>query len=159
MRKTVLTLIAASTAIAGIPALAQSPRSIAAPPPPPPPATSMQPPKAAPDMQSVLDALASLGGKPIETLTPAEARMQPSAADGAKAAMRKKGMSTAPDSSVTTRDLPYGSDPKQFARIYKPAGAPAGGKPMPVIVYYHGGGWSLPTSTPTMPHRGPCRRR
>ncbi|RYE98466.1 MAG: GDSL family lipase, partial [Oxalobacteraceae bacterium] len=48
MRKTVLTLIAASTAIAGIPALAQSPRSIAAPPPPPPPATSMQPPKAAP---------------------------------------------------------------------------------------------------------------
>jgi acetyl esterase/lipase len=143
LRKTVLTLIAASTAIAGIPALAQSPRSIAAPPPPPPPATSMQPPKAAPDMQSVLDALASLGGKPIETLTPAEARMQPSAADGAKAAMRKKGMSTAPDSSVTTRDLPYGSDPKQFARIYKPAGAPAGGKPMPVIVYYHGGGWVI----------------
>src|SRR6478735_12676263 len=120
-------LIAASTAIAGVPALAQSARSITAPPPPPPPpATAIQPPKAAPDMQSVLDALASLGGKPIETLTPAEARMQPSAADGAKAAMAKKGLSTAPDTSVTTQDLPYGADPRQFARIYKPAAASAG---------------------------------
>lgn len=94
-------------------------------------------------MQSVLDALASLGGKPIETLTPAEARMQPSAADGARAAMQNKGMSTAPDPAVMTRDLPYGSDPKQFVRIYKPANAPAGGKPMPVVVYYHGGGWVI----------------
>ena len=124
-------------------ALAQSPRSVSAPPPPPPPASSMQPPKAAPDMQLVLDALAGLGGKPIETLTPAEARMQPSAADGAKAAMAKKGMSTAPDAAVTTQDVPYGSDPKQFARIYKPAMAPSGGKPMPVVVYYHGGGWVI----------------
>ncbi|MBW6525144.1 alpha/beta hydrolase [Sphingomonas sp. RHCKR47] len=122
---------------------AQSPRSVSAPPPPLPPATSTQPPKAAPDMQMVLDALAGLGGKPIETLTPAEARMQPSAADGAKAAMAKKGMSTTPDASVTTQDVPYGSDPKQFARIYKPANAPAGGKPMPVVVYYHGGGWVI----------------
>lgn len=36
-------------------------------------------------MQKVLDALAGLGGKPIETLTSAQARMHPSAADGAKA--------------------------------------------------------------------------
>ncbi len=129
------------TASAGV--VAQSPRSVSAPPPPPPPATSIQPPKAAPDMQMVLDAMAGLGGKPIETLTPAEARMQPSAADGAKAAMAKKGMSTAPDASVTTQDVPYGSDPKQFARIYKPANAPAGGTPMPVVVYYHGGGWVI----------------
>jgi acetyl esterase/lipase len=94
-------------------------------------------------MQMVLDALAGLGGKPVETLTPAEARMQPSAADGAKAVMAKKGMSTAPDASVTTQDVPYGNDPKQFARIYKPASAPASGKPMPVVVYYHGGGWVI----------------
>ncbi len=133
----------AALLVASAGVFAQSPRSITAPPPPPPPATSTQPPKAAPDMQMVLDALAGLGGKPIETLTPAEARMQPSAADGAKAAMAKKGMSTAPDASVTTQDVPYGSDPKQFARIYKPANAPAGGKPMPVVVYYHGGGWVI----------------
>jgi len=129
------------TASAGV--LAQSARQPSAPPPPPPPATATQPPKAAPDMQMVLDALAGLGGKPIETLTPAEARMQPSAADGAKAVMAKKGMPTTPDTAVTTKDVPYGSDPKQFARIYKPAAAPAGGAPMPVIVYYHGGGWVI----------------
>ncbi|MEA1086207.1 alpha/beta hydrolase [Sphingomonas sp. CD22] len=122
---------------------AQSAPSPSAPPPPPPPATATQPPKAAPDMQAVLDALAGLGGKPIETLTPAEARMQPSAADGAKAVMAKRGMPTTPDASVTTQDKPYGADPKQFVRIYKPANAPAGGAPLPVIVYYHGGGWVI----------------
>ena len=134
----VTALLAASAGVS-----AQSARSPAAPPPPAPPATAMQPPKAAPDMQLVLDSLVALGGKPIETLTPVEARMQPSAADGAKAAMAKKGLSTTPDASVSTQDLPYGSDSKQFARIYKPAAAPAGGAPMPVIVYYHGGGWVI----------------
>jgi acetyl esterase/lipase len=52
-----------------------------------------------------------------------------------------KGMSTAPDPSVVTMDKPYGSDPMEFARIYKPAAAT--GAPMPVIVYYHGGGWVI----------------
>ncbi len=129
------------TASAGV--FAQSARSPSAPPPAAPPASATQPPKAAPDMQKVLDALAGLGGKPIETLTPAEARMQPSAADGAKAAMAQQGLSTAPDASVTTQDVPYGSDAQQFARIYKPAAAPANGQPMPVVVYYHGGGWVI----------------
>lgn len=125
-------------------ALAQSARYANAPPPPPPAEIATQPPKAAPDMQLVLDSLAELGPKPIETLTPAQARLQPSAADGAKAAMRKKGMSTEPDPTVTTQDIPYGSDRQQFARIYKPAMA-KGGKPMPVVVYYHGGGWVIAT--------------
>ncbi|WP_334656929.1 alpha/beta hydrolase [Sphingomonas panaciterrae] len=93
-------------------------------------------------MQAVLDALARLGAKPVETLTPAQARVNPSAADAAKAVMAQRGMSTAPDPSVTTQDMPYGSDSKQFVRIYKPA-APGGPGPMPVIVYYHGGGWVI----------------
>ncbi|WP_394658831.1 alpha/beta hydrolase [uncultured Novosphingobium sp.] len=137
---TALTLAISLTGTAS----AQSQPSPAAPPPLPPPAMKTQPAKAAPDMQIVLDALVTLGGKPIERLTPAEARLQPSAADGAKAVMAKKGMSTAPDPAVTTQDVPYGSDPKQFARIYKPAAAArAGGAPMPVMVYYHGGGWVI----------------
>ena len=124
-------------------ALAQSARSPNAAPPSPPPATATQPPRAAPDMQAVLDQLTKLGAKPVETLTPAQARLNPSAADAAKAEMAAKGLSTAPDPSVTTQDMPYGSDPKQFARIYRPVGAPMGGKPMPVVVYYHGGGWVI----------------
>ena len=43
-----------------------------------------KPPKAEPHMQKVLDTLASLGGKPIETLTPEEARKQPSPADAVR---------------------------------------------------------------------------
>lgn len=123
-------------------AVAQSARSVDAPPPPPPATVSAQPPKAAPDMQAVLDQLAVLGSKPVETLTPAQARVNPSAADAAKAVMRAKGLPTTPDASVTTQDLPYGSDAQQFARIYKPAAA-AGAGPLPVVVYYHGGGWVI----------------
>ncbi len=93
------------------------------------------------DMQAVLNQLPMLGAKPIETLTPVKARIQPSAADAARAVMRQRGLSTAPDPAVTTQDLPYGSDPMQFARIYKPVAAT--GAPMPVIVYYHGGGWVI----------------
>ncbi|QCB44228.1 alpha/beta hydrolase [Sphingomonas sp. PAMC26645] len=125
-------------------AIAQSARSVDAPPPPPPAPTATQPAKAAPDMQVVLDQLAALGGKPIETLTPAVARMQPSAADGAKQVMIKHGLSATPDATVTTRDVAYGSDANQFARIYKPASL-ANAKNLPVVVYYHGGGWVIAT--------------
>lgn len=93
-------------------------------------------------MKAVLDAMMALGAKPIETLTPVKARIQPTAADAAHAVMRKQGMSTAPDPAVTTQDLPYGSDPMQYARIYKPAAASAGAS-LPVVVYYHGGGWVI----------------
>ena len=126
---------------AAAPALAQSSNSTNAPPPPRDAARPPLPPRAAADMQAVLDQYAALGAKPIETLTPVQARIQPSAADAARAVMRRRGMSTAPDPAVVTQDLPYGADPMQFARIYKPAAAPAG--PMPVIVYYHGGGFVI----------------
>lgn len=133
-------LLAANTSAL---ALAQSSPSPNAAPPAPPPAMASKPAKPAPDMQGVLDAHAALMPKPIETLTPVKARIQPSAADAAKAYMRKLGMSTAPDPAVTTQDLPYGADPMQFARVYKPAAAMPGGATMPVIVYYHGGGWVI----------------
>ena len=122
--------------------LAQSTRSLDAPPPPLPAPMAMQPASAASDMRAVLDAMRTLGAKPIETLTPAQARLQPSPADGVKAVLMKRGMSTAPDPAVVTQDMPYGNDAKQFARIYKPA-TPMGSKPMPVIVYFHGGGWVI----------------
>ena len=122
-------------------AIAQSSTSPNASPPPPTRHVATQPPVASADMQAVLDQLPRLGAKPIETLTPVKARIQPSAADAARAVMHQKGMSTAPDPAVTTQDMPYGSDPMQYARIYKPANAT--GAPMPIIVYYHGGGWVI----------------
>lgn len=124
-------------------ASAQSAMSPNAPPPASPPVTAMKPAAAAPDMQTVLDAHEALGAKPIETLTPTKARLQPSAADAAKMVMRQRDMSTAPDQAVTTKDVPYGADPMQFARIYTPAATMGAGTPMPIVVYYHGGGWVI----------------
>lgn len=124
-------------------AFAQSAMSPNAPPPPVEALAATPPAKAAADMQAVLDALASLGGKPIETLTPAKARIQPSPADAVKMVKRQKGISTAPDTAVMTKDVAYGADPMQFARIYTPTAGAGAGAALPVIVYYHGGGWVI----------------
>lgn len=106
-------------------------------------ATAPAPAMAQPDsqMQAVLDQLAALDPKPLETLTAAEARKQPSAADAVKALLKKQGKSTAPDPAVKTVDRtipgPGGAIP---VRVYTPV---AGTGPFPVIVYYHGGGWVI----------------
>jgi acetyl esterase/lipase len=95
--------------------------------------------KADADMQAVLDKLASLGGKPIETLSPQEARKQPTPTDAVKAVMADKGLTA--DTTVTTKDVTYPAGAgSQKARIYTPAGA-AG--PLPVVLYIHGGGWVI----------------
>ncbi len=98
-------------------------------------------PTASPEMQNVLDKLASLGGKPIETLDPAEARKQPTPADAVKAVMKERGMSTAADPAVTTKDITYPAGAGiQKARVYIPAAAKG---PLPVVLYIHGGGWVI----------------
>ena len=125
----------------GSAAVAQSPMSASAKPPAFPPSTAPMP-TPAPDMQAVLDAQASLKPKPIETLTPAVARRQPSPTDGVMKVMKAQGMPTVPDSSVTTTPKSYGSDSMQKAWIYRPAAARGTG-PLPVVVYYHGGGWVI----------------
>jgi acetyl esterase len=63
------------------------------------------PPKADKHMQKVLDALASLGGKPIETLSPEEARKQPTPADAVKKVLSESGKSTTPEAGVTVSDM------------------------------------------------------
>jgi acetyl esterase/lipase len=91
------------------------------------------------DMQAVLDKLASLGGKPIETLSPEEARKQPTPTDAVKALMTEKGLT--PDMTVTTKDMTYpGAGGAQKARVYTPPGATG---PLPVVLYIHGGGWVI----------------
>ena len=99
------------------------------------------PAKADSQMQSVLDELGSLGGKPIEALAPAEARKQPTPTDAVKSLLRKQGRSVAPEPGVTAvdRTIP-GAAGRIAARVYTPA---AGAAPFPVIVYYHGGGWVI----------------
>lgn len=96
------------------------------------------------DMTKVLDELAKLGGKPIETLTPAEARKQPSPVDAMNAVLKEEGKSTAPEevAKVENRTIKAGSASLPV-RIYTPKDAKA---PYPVIVYFHGGGFVIATN-------------
>ena len=103
-------------------------------------ATPVQAPKADAHMQKVLDALASLGGKPIETLTPEEARKQPTPADAVKKVLADEKKPVTPEPGVTVKDMtvkgPNGDFP---VHIYTPEGK----GPFPVMVYYHGGGFVI----------------
>ena len=100
--------------------------------PPPPPLDH--------EMQAVLDALAGLHPKPIETLTPAEARLQPGLADGARLVMQRQAIDPRDPRGVRVKDitLPGGLP----ARLYFPAPMNRH-EPLPVVIYYHGGGFVL----------------
>ena len=98
------------------------------------------PPKADPQMQAVLDQHAALGPKPLEKLSPAEARTQPSPADAVMALLKKQGKSTAPEpvAKVDTRTVAAAGG-QVPVRVYWPSGT----GPFPVIFYIHGGGWVI----------------
>ncbi|WP_458095154.1 alpha/beta hydrolase fold domain-containing protein [Roseomonas sp. WA12] len=111
------------------------------------PATTAQPATApaspAADMAAVLQTLTALGAKPFETLSPSEARRQPSPADAVKRVMSDRGIQLPPAvAAVQTRDLQVDGAVGQLpARLYTPGNRPAGAAALPLIVYWHGGGW------------------
>lgn len=97
------------------------------------------------DMLVVLKKLGELGAKPIESRSVEEARAQPTPADAVKAVLKDEGkdpMAVMAAMKVSKKDMTYpiagGTEP---IRIYTPEGA--GSAPLPVIVYYHGGGWVI----------------
>src|ERR1700704_377332 len=64
-----------------------------------------------PEMKDLLIAWAALGGKPIETLTPTAARLQPTMADAVNAVLKKRGGDTdpaklAPDITTVDATIP-----------------------------------------------------
>lgn len=99
------------------------------------------------DMAQVLQALQKLGGKPIETLSAEEARQQPSPADAVKALLKEQGkdpQALAAQMRVSKKDITYsGPSGDMPARVYTPEGAASNGRNLPVVVYYHGGGWVI----------------
>lgn len=102
---------------------------------------------AAPDaqMQAVLDRLAALKPLPIETLSAGEARYQPAFVDALKNQIQKmqngKYPQPEPVGKVVDTSIPNGAAAIPI-RVYTPPTA-NGGKPLPIIVYYHGGGWVI----------------
>lgn len=92
------------------------------------------------EMAVVMEKLASLGGKPIETLDAKEARLQPTPADAVMAVMQEHGMAMPPVLCDTAgQDIPV-SKGTTHVRVYTPR---QGTAPFPMIVYYHGGGWVI----------------
>ena len=126
----------------GMPALLSACANTSAPPTGPADPSGL----ADPEMRALLESLASLNPKPVETLSPLEARLQPGLGDAVKNLLRQTGKSTDPRPLPLVRDIsipgPGGALP---ARVYSSAQIPErrGQKPLPLIVYFHGGGWVL----------------
>lgn len=93
-----------------------------------------------PEMAVVIEKLASLGGKPIETLDAAEARKQPTATDAVMGVMKDYGIVMPnPLCDTVGKQIPV-TGGTTHVRIYTPKHGKA---PFPVIVYYHGGGFVI----------------
>jgi acetyl esterase len=86
-----------------------------------------------PQIQRVLEITATLNLKPIEAMTPVEARVQ------MEEIARSRKAETLPVARVENRTIPgpAGDIP---VRIYWPNAAGTAASPLPAIVYYHGGG-------------------
>lgn len=98
-------------------------------------------PSITPQMQVVLEKLASYQAKPIPQLPPKEARMNPTPTMAVMAVMKDYNIPM-PEPKVDTSGLqiPVGGGQSIHARVYTPK---TGSAPFPVIVYYHGGGWVI----------------
>jgi len=97
-------------------------------------------------MDDLLGALAGLNGKPIADLSPEEARGQPGMADAVEAwSMENLGEATPEEVGEISEATYMGAGGELPVRVYMPlpesAGAPTGG--LPVLVYWHGGGFVL----------------
>jgi acetyl esterase/lipase len=106
--------------------------------------------RADPEMRALLEAFASLNPKPIETLSPAEARRQPALSDAVKVRQRQLGLRTDPRPIPQVRNIEIpgaeGAASPLKARVYVPQPEPPRGQPLPrlpMIVYYHGGGFVI----------------
>ncbi len=106
------------------------------------------------DMHELAKAFNELEPKAIEKLTPAEARQQPTIADAVKHLLQKEGRPSAPETlvpGVTRREESVQTAGGALrALVYTPgADAASGTVPpgtaaaLPVIVYFHGGGWVI----------------
>lgn len=94
------------------------------------------------DNQAVLDALTMrLAVRPYHTLSPAEARNQPAFSDGVQEVMRQQGRPLTPPPGVSVRQTQVQGGAGMIpAMVYTPDGVTG---PLPVIVYFHGGGWVI----------------
>ena len=95
------------------------------------------------DMKHVLDKWRGMHPKPLETLSPEAARRQPSPIDAAQEMAKASHVPLVP-TAVAVKELTFrgpAGDPLKI-KVFTPGGA-TDGKPLPVVVFYHGGGFVL----------------
>ncbi|MCX8254969.1 Lipase [Beijerinckiaceae bacterium RH AL1] len=100
------------------------------------------------DMKHVLDRWRDLKPKPLEELSPEDARRQPTPIEAAASLLKDQGKSL--DSyKIATKVITFpGPDGDLKATLYTPQGD-ADGKPRPVVLFYHGGGFVLENGAST----------
>ncbi|CCH00863.1 alpha/beta hydrolase domain-containing protein [Fibrella aestuarina BUZ 2] len=98
-------------------------------------------PTITPQMLAVIEELGRLAPTPLESLPPQQARQQPSFKDAVNSLLDKNNIPR-PTANVTISERTItGADGAAIrAVIYTPRNATG---PLPVIVYYHGGGWVI----------------
>lgn len=94
-----------------------------------------------PQMQEVLAALDSFNAPPVETVTPEIARNLPSFANAVQKVLADRGQPAVEAVGGIEHRLIPGPAGDLLVRLYRPSGAEAG--PLPVIVYFHGGGFVI----------------
>lgn len=92
-----------------------------------------------PEMQAVIEKLASYDDKPIPELTPQEARKNHTPTDAVMDLIKENNIQIPPSTVDTAgREIPVKGG-NIHIRVYTPKGE----GPFPVIVYYHGGGFVI----------------
>ena len=111
---------------------------------------NVMPDMAAPDwapnidqqMLAVIEQLTATEPPAYPELTPFQVRNAVLPAEAVAEVLMKTGLPAAPaKTDVIQKKLPVGPEEGLLVRMYKPLDAPAG--PLPIIVYYHGGGWVI----------------
>ncbi len=100
------------------------------------------------DMKHVLDRWRELKPKPLDDLSPEDARRQPTPIEAAASLLKDDGKSLDPY-KIDTRDITFpGPDGDLKAKVYTPQGGDAD-KPRPLVIFYHGGGFTLENDAST----------
>ena len=107
-----------------------------------PTSASMATAKADADMAEVLSTLAGLGGKPIETLEPSEARKQPTPTDAVMKIIKDKKLEANPHAGLKLSNSRLADMGNLRLRWYVPENATKDSN-LPVIIYFRGGGWVI----------------